>query len=305
MTKILITGATGMVGRNIVLHPAANDFDILAPSRKELNLFDSGSTNSYIKTHNPDVIIHCAGKVGGIQANIKNPYGFMYENMIMGLNLVNAAKEQGIERLINLGSSCMYPRNATNPLTEETILKGELEPTNEGYAIAKTAIAKLCVYAGTEDYKYKTLIPCNLYGYWDKFNPEASHMIPAIIHKTHQSKINGNTPIEVWGSGNARREFMFAEDLADFIYFSINKLDLISGMMNVGLGIDYSVREYYLAVKEVLNSKANLEFNLEKPEGMKQKVVDITKQQKLGWFPKTDLHTGIEKTYKHYMEHHK
>lgn len=304
MTKILITGSTGMVGRNMLLHFSASDFEILAPSRKELDLFDTSLVKAYLKKFKPNIVIHCAGRVGGIQANIKNPYGFMYENMIMGLNVVNSSKEQDIKYLINLGSSCMYPKDATNPLKEDTILKGELEPTNEGYAIAKTAVSRLCAYATAQGYTYKTLIPCNLYGYWDKFNPEASHMIPAIIHKTYYSKMNGDTPIEVWGTGNARREFMFAEDLADFIYFSINKLHMLPDMMNVGLGIDWSVRDYYSTVQEVLNSKAELFFNIEKPEGMQQKVVDITEQTKLGWYPKTQLHIGIEKTYKHYLEHH-
>lgn len=302
MKKIFLTGGRGMVGQNLLCHPHSKSYEIIAPSRKDLNLCDATQVKNFLKATKPDIVIHAAGKVGGIQANIAQPYEFLFENMQMGFNVVNAAKELEIKDLINLGSSCMYPRNASNPLKEKDILTGELEPTNEGYALAKISVAKLCVAATTKGYCYKTLVPCNLYGFWDKFDPNKSHMIPAIINKIHLSKQNNDLPIEVWGTGNARREFMFAEDLADFVYFALNNLNNIPNIINVGLGYDYSVLEYYTIAKAVLQAKGQLIFDTTKPEGMKQKVVDVTEQQSLGWTPKTDLKTGLEKTYNHFKE---
>ena len=183
--KILLTGSSGMVGRNISEHASAKDHEILTPSSQELNLLDGDSVSAYIKFCKPDIVIHAAGIVGGIQANISNPIRFFVNNIQMGLNIVMASRSCGVDKFMNLGTSCMYPRNAVNPLTEEIIAKGALEPTNEGYALAKVSITKLCEYINREDnsYFYKTVIPCNLYGKYDKFDPDQSHMIPAVIRK--------------------------------------------------------------------------------------------------------------------------
>ena len=209
--KVFLTGGSGMVGRNILAYSTQHNYDIDAPSSSELNLLDFEALKSYLSRKKPDVIIHSAGLVGGIQANIAAPYDFAFINLQIGINIVRAAYELGISRLINFGSSCMYPRQASNPLKEASILGGELEPTNEGYAIAKIATARLAQYANAQHgYHYKTLIPCNLYGYWDKFSPEKSHMIPAVIRKTHEGKVNGSEFLDIWGDGTARREFMFA-----------------------------------------------------------------------------------------------
>jgi GDP-L-fucose synthase len=297
--KLLITGGNGMVGKNLQNHPASQQYELLTPSSKELNLLDYQTTVNYLSYTKPDLIIHAAGKVGGIKANMADPYGFLYANMTIGFNLVQAAKTAGITKLLNLGSSCMYPKDASNPLNEEQILDGKLEPTNEGYALAKISVAKLCVAASNERFQYKTLIPCNLYGLWDKFGATEAHLIPAVIAKIHAIK-NTDKPIEIWGTGNVRREFMFAEDLADFIYFVLPQTENLSHFTNVGIGTDLSILEYYNTVKEVIGIDAPYVFDVSKPEGMKQKVVDITQQKKLGWNPKTSLKLGIEKTYEYY-----
>jgi GDP-L-fucose synthase len=302
MKKILVTGGTGMVGRNVVQLLQKHNHEVLSPSRKELNLFEYHRVDDFIKNEKPDLVIHCAGLVGGIQANMNNLFGFLSENLILGLNVVNASRNNGIKNLLNLGSSCMYPKEAKNPLKEDSILTGQLEHTNEGYARAKVSIAKLCQFAEQQEgLNYKTLIPCNLYGYWDKFDPQKSHMIPAAIRKVHLSLTNGED-IQIWGTGKTRREFMFAEDLADFILFTIDKMEKIPNMLNVGLGTDYTIQEYYETIKDVIGSKSNFSYDLTKPEGMKQKVVDTTLQSNLGWAPKTSLREGIRKTYQFYLE---
>ena len=206
-----------MVGQNFLEHPDIADFDVLAPRRTELDLLNYNAIETYLSIHKPDLVIHAAGKVGGIQANIREPVGFLMDNLDMGRNLVWASHQAGVKHLINLGSSCMYPRNHSKPLHEDMVLKGELEPTNEGYALAKVMTAKLCEYIMRENdcYQYKTLIPCNIYGRYDNFDPAQSHLVPAIIHKINQAKQKGQQIVEIWGDGKARREFMYAGDLAD------------------------------------------------------------------------------------------
>lgn len=300
--KLMITGGTGMVGRNLCEHPELQKHQLLTPSSKEVDLMDRAQVFDYLKSEQPDLIIHCAGRVGGIQANIKNPVAFLTENMEMGLNLLLSAKKAGVKKLLNLGSSCMYPRNAPNPLSEDLVLKGELEPTNEGYAIAKCTISRLCDYIHKEDpeFLYKTLIPCNLYGRWDKFDPKNSHLIPAIIAKTIDAQEKNHESIEIWGDGTARREFMYAEDLADFIALAIDRFIELDSLTNVGLGHDYSINDYYRATAECLSFQGDFKHDLSKPTGMKQKLCDSSKAHALGWKAKTDLETGIEKTIAFY-----
>ncbi len=302
--KVCITGSSGMVGKNLLEHPEINSFFILAPTSTEINLLNYTEIFDYLNSQKPDLIIHCAGRVGGIQANINNPYAFLSDNLLMGLNLVKAAQEVGIKRFLNLSSSCSYPRNIQNPLKEEYILQGELEPTNEGYALAKVALLKLCEYLSKQnnEYQYKTLIPCNLYGRWDKFDPKHSHMIPAVIKKIHEAKINNKTELEIWGDGSARREFMYVGDLADFIIKAINNFDSLPLIMNIGLGYDFSINEYYQTIAEVLGYKGQFSYDLSKPIGMKQKLLDISKQKALNWVAQTNLKDGIKKTYQFFMK---
>jgi GDP-L-fucose synthase len=301
--RVLITGSSGMVGKNILEHPEISSYEILKPTSSELNLLGYSEVKDYLEKYKPDLIIHAAGRVGGIQANIKEPVSFLLDNLDMGRNVVGAAREVGIKKLINLGSSCMYPKDATNPLKEEYILQGMLEPTNEGYALAKITTARLCEYISKEDsnFQYKTLVPCNLYGRWDKFDPHHSHMIPAVIRKIHDAKFNGESEVEIWGDGTARREFMYAGDLADCIIKTINSFETLPSMLNVGLGYDFTINEYYKTIAEIVGYKGNFVHDLTKPVGMKQKVEDVSKLKDWGWSAKVDLKEGIANTYKFYL----
>lgn len=302
--KLLLTGGAGMVGRNIQEHPAITQWEVLAPSSRELDLTDYQETLEYFSRHRPDYVVHAAGRVGGIQANIANPVAFLVANIDIGRNVVLAAREAGVSKLINLASSCMYPRSAPNPLQESLILQGELEPTNEGYALAKIFATRLCEYINRENsnLRYKTLIPCNLFGRHDKFEPHHSHLIPAIIHKLHLAKVSNIAEVEIWGDGTARREFMFAGDLADAVLRAIDGFDELPNLMNIGLGNDFSINEYYSTVAEVIGWHGRFVHDLSKPVGMKQKLVDIHRQSAWGWAPSTALKAGIEKTYHYYLQ---
>lgn len=303
-TKILLTGSGGMVGHNLLEHSDISGFEIFAPSSSELNLCEYNAVQAFLRKHRPDMVIHAAGKVGGIQANMREPVAFLMHNLDMGRNIVWASHQVGIKRLINIGSSCMYPRNHSKPLSEEMVLKGELEPTNEGYALAKVVTARLCEYIMREDasYQYKTLIPCNIYGRYDKFDPLHSHLVPAIIHKIYQAKQKGLATVEIWGDGTARREFMYAEDLADAVVQAINNFDKLPNCMNIGLGHDYTINEYYQAAAEIIGYTGNFIYDLSKPVGMLRKLVSVKRQQAWGWSAKHDLNAGISKTYEFYLK---
>ncbi len=292
-----------MVGRNLVSLCRNIGIDIVAPGRHELNLLDFNQTQDALKQLSPDVVIHAAGVVGGIQANIKEPVRFLSDNWTMGNNIVLAARSAGVARLLNLGSSCMYPRNSEDALREDQVLSGTLEPTNEGYALAKCAVARLCEYVTREtpQYDYKTIIPCNLYGPFDKFDPGVSHLIPAIIHKLHVAKMRGEKSVEIWGDGSARREFMFAGDLADAIVFAIANFASMPSLLNIGLGDDFTVNEYYQVAADVIGYDGSFAHDISKPVGMKRKLLDVTKQTMLGWAPRTTLRDGIRETYEYYL----
>jgi GDP-L-fucose synthase len=301
--KLLITGARGMVGQNLLEHAGLVGHEVLKPSRSELDLNSYKAVKDYLSEHRPDIIVHTAGKVGGIQANIKNPVEFLVENLDINRNLIGASYEVGIKKILNLGSSCMYPRNAENPLKESMILQGELEPTNEGYALAKVTAQRLCEYIMKEDssFLYKTFIPCNLFGRHDKFSPEHSHLVPAAIRKVHEAKINGYSEVEIWGDGEARREFMYAGDLADCIVRGLKEFSTLPDLMNVGLGRDYTVNEYYENVAQVVGYKGKFIHNLSQPVGMKRKLVSIEKLDQWGWKSQTSLREGIEKAYQYFL----
>jgi len=232
------------------------------------------------------------------------PVEFLDSNIVIGRNVIMGAREAKIKKLINLASTCIYPREAENPLKEEYILEGKLEPTNEGYAIAKIVALRLCQYIREEDpsYNYKTLIPCNLYGRFDKFDPKNSHLLPAIIHKVHRAKITGKQSVEIWGDGSARREFMYVEDLADAIYFAMESILDIPDLMNIGVGTDYTIKEYYESVAKAIGWRGEFVFDHSKPTGMAQKLSDTSLQSKWGWQPKITLKEGIRLTYKYYLE---
>jgi GDP-L-fucose synthase len=304
MKKILLTGGSGLVGRNIQEHSSADKWEILTPSRKELDLTDLSSVSQWVKNHQPDIIIHAAGLVGGIKANIQDPVKFLDVNVSMGRNIIMVARDCNVTKLINLGSSCMYPKSIHSPLTEEKLMAGKLEPTNEGYALAKLFTTKLCQYISTENsnMQFKTMIPCNIYGKHDNFNLETAHLLPAIIQKIHTAKVNNLNTVSVWGDGTVRREFLYAEDLADAILLAVEDLHKIPNIMNIGFGLDYSVNEYYKTVAEVMNWKGTLVHDLSMPIGMMQKLNGIDRQKKWGWTAQTSLKVGIKKTYQYFLE---
>jgi len=306
MTKktILLTGSGGMVGQNLLENPGVASFDILSPRSNELDLRDFEEVRDYLEKYNPEMIIHAAGKVGGIHANIQEPVSFLVDNLDMGRNIIMAAYTLGIKKLINLGSSCMYPANKPETLSEGMLMTGKLEQTNEAYAVAKLTTARLCEYVSQEDdsFNYKTLIPCNLYGKFDKFGTENSHLVAAVIHKVHQAKKLNIDEVEIWGDGLARREFMCAADLAKAIVRSIEDFENIPKIMNIGLGYDMTVNEYYAEAAKVIGFTGNFIHNKNKPVGMTRKLLNIDLQTKWGWQPNTSLNVGLQQAYEYYLK---
>ena len=302
--KILLTGGSGMLGKNFLEISSEKKNNIISPSRKDLDLLSYSATIEYIKNIKPDLIIHFAGKVGGIEANINEPIDFLIENLDINRNIILAASYCKIKRLINVGSSCIYPKYAKNPLKEEYLLTGKLEPTNEGYALAKIIGIKLCEYINKSktNYEYKTIIPCNLFGKYDNYDIESSHLIASIINKVHHAKIKNLKEIEIWGSGHAKREFLFASDLADFIIKAIDRFQELPQIINVGTGKDYTINEYYYKISKILGYNGRFINVKNKPEGMKQKLVDTSKLIKFNWSPPTKFIDAIEITYNNYLK---
>ncbi len=302
--RVLLTGGGGMVGRNIAEHPGAAVLELIAPRRAELDLERFDAVQAFMRETRPDVVIHSAGLVGGIQANIAQPVDFLVRNVDMGRNVILAAHGAGVKQFINLASSCMYPRNGMNPLREEQVLSGELEPTNEGYAIAKIYATRLCQYLRRQEpeLQYKTLIPCNLYGRFDKFDPAHSHLIPAVIRKIHEAKVAGAPTVEIWGDGLARREFMDAADLADAVLRHVELGDSAPELMNIGLGHDHTINEYYTAIAAVVGWQGDFVHDLNRPVGMRQKLVDTRRQTAWGWAPKISLQDGIARSYDYFLD---
>jgi GDP-L-fucose synthase len=302
--RVLLTGGYGMVGRNVREHPAASRVHWIIPDRTQLNLKVPERVSDFLAESKADFVVHAAGRVGGIQANIAQPVNFLVDNLEMGKNVILAAREAGIKRLINLGSSCMYPRGSLEPLREDEILSGRLEPTNEAYALAKITVARLCEYIGHEDssYEYKTLIPCNLYGRFDSFEPERSHLVAAIICKLHEAKLRGIDTVEIWGDGSARREFMYAGDFADAIVHAIQNFDSLPALMNVGVGEDHTVGEYYATAARVIGFNGGFTYAPEKPVGMDRKLVCIERQTAWGWHATTTLEQGVKLTYQYFLQ---
>ncbi len=301
--KVLVTGGSGMVGSNLREKLNSLGIETISPKQEELDLTKQDEVASFFSRLKPDAVIHCAGLVGGIHANIERPYDFALQNIFMGSNIVNSCLENGVEKFINLGSSCMYPKEGENPLTEDSILSGPLEPTNEGYAIAKIAVSRLCKYSNSQfGTDFKTMIPCNLFGKYDDFDLKKAHLIPGVIHRMHLHKNSGKDSIKIWGDGSARREFMYASDLAVFICFALSEYSSIPQEVNVGLGFDFTVKEYYQMIAEEIGYLGNFEFDLSKPVGMRQKLVDVSKQKSLGWSPPTDTREAIGKTYSYFLD---
>jgi nucleoside-diphosphate-sugar epimerase len=293
---ILLTGSTGMLGQNIIKNN--KKYKILAPSKKQLNLLNYQSVFNYIKKNKPTQIIHAAAIVGGIKFNVENQIMMLNENIKLSHNLIMCAFENKVKKLLNVSSSCIYPPDAKSPLKEECLLTNKFEPTNEGYAISKVYSMKLCQFINekNKNFKYKTIIPCNLYGRYEKFDLNKSHLISAAIKKIYQAKKIKNKKVEVWGSGNAKREFLYVEDFVDFIFFSLNNFVKLPNVINCGYGEDFKIKTYYDIISRQLKFKGSFFYNKAKPEGQKKKLLDVTKQTIMGWKPKYSLNQGILRT---------
>ncbi len=302
--RILLTGATGMVGRNLLNDVRSSEFEWLCPGRAEVDLTDCEATRAYFANAQPEFVIHAAGRVGGIQANIGAPVRFLVDNLDMGRNVLMSSKEVGVRALLNFGSTCMYPKDRGDALCEEDILSGRLEPTNEGYALAKITVARLALYISREcpELQYKTFIPCNLYGPYDDFDPQRSHMVAAIIHKLHGAKICNQASVEIWGSGEARREFLYVQDLIDAVFFAIADFGKVPSIVNMGLGVDYSVNDFYRIGADVVGYRGKFHHDIEKPSGMQKKLSCIRRAREWGWAPTHSLEEGFAKTYEFYLK---
>jgi GDP-L-fucose synthase len=300
---IVLFGGTGMVGHNVLDLAAARGIEIVAPQRREVDLIDAPSVAAFLRRVKPATVIHAAGRVGGIEANMREPVAFLTENWEMGRNVLMAAREIGVTQVVNLGSSCMYPKDSPRPLTEDDLLAGPLEPTNEAYAIAKSAVQRLGAYIGREDarFRFKTLIPCNVYGRYDAFDPARSHLAAAAIHKLHRAKVEGRESVEIWGDGAARREFIYAGDLADAVLDAVERFETLPAVMNVGAGIDFTVDEYYRAVAKAVGFAGTFTRDLGRPVGMRRKLMDVSRAQRWGWSAKTELGEGLARTYAYYL----
>lgn len=303
--SIFITGANGMVGSALTQMLKSNGYtNLLTPGSKELDLRDQKQVKSYFKDHQIDYVFHLAGHIGGIGGSISRPVEFLYENELMALNTIYAAYEKKVKKLLFLGSSCIYPRLCPQPMKEEYLLTGPLEPTNEGYALAKISGMKLCEYMNKQyNTEFISLMPCNLYGYKDHFEARNSHVISALTYKFHEAKMKGASEVEVWGTGKARREFLFSDDLADaMLYFMNNKTaQEIHPFVNVGSGVDISISELASLIKDIVGYTGNIKYDTTKPDGMPQKLMDVSRAASLGWKAKTSLKEGISMIYQNYV----
>ena len=304
LNKILITGGSGMIGKNLIEKLKKYQFKYEAPNSRDLNLLDYSQTIELLKKNKFDIVIHLAALVGGIHANVKNQYKFLINNLEINKNIILASKEAGIKKFINVSSTCVYPRNFIKPISETDLLSGKLEETNEGYALSKIVAMKLCEYISNNDndFFYKTLIPCNMYGRYDNFDPENSHLIAGIIYKIHFAKKNNQKKVLIWSNGNVKREFLYAGDFADAIIKSLHDFENLPMKINIGVGKDYSIKEYYEIVKEIIGWDGEWDFDLSKPEGMQRKLSNTSLQKRWGWEPKIDIYTGITKTYEYYKQ---
>lgn len=301
--KIYVAGHNGMVGSAIVraLEKRGHDNFILK-SHNELDLTHQSDVYDFFKKEKPDVVFLAAAKVGGISANIANPVGFLMDNIIIQHNVIKAAFENDVEKLIFLGSSCIYPTESQQPLKEEYLLTGPLEPTNEGYALSKIVGLKACEYYNRQyGTSYIGVMPPNLYGINDNFDLKTAHVVASLIKKMHLAKINDDAQVEIWGSGNQYRELMFVDDMADATLFAADNYDGES-FINIGVGVDYTIRELSQTIQKVVGYEGELFFDTSKPDGMFRKVLDVTNFNELGWESKISLEEGLKLTYDWFLE---
>jgi GDP-L-fucose synthase len=297
-TKIFVAGHRGMVGSAIVRKLQGKGYtNIVTRTHKELDLLDQAAVHAFMLAEKPDYLFLAAAKVGGIQANNIYRADFIYQNLMMEANLINAAHESGLQRLLFLGSSCIYPRDCPQPIKEEYLLTGPLEPTNEPYAIAKIAGIKLCEsYNRQYGREYVSAMPTNLYGPNDNYDLATSHVLPALIRKAHEAKQRGDTELVVWGSGKPMREFLYVDEMAEACVFLMEHDGIKDGLFNVGSGTDVTIRELAETVMDVTGFEGTLTFDASKPDGTPRKLMDVSRLKMLGWQARVDLAEGIAKT---------
>ena len=302
-SKIYVAGHKGLVGSAIQRKLQEKGYrNIIGRTREELDLERQTEVESFFEQERPEYIFLAAARVGGIWANSTFPAEFIYSNIMVQLNVIHAAYRTGAKKLLFLGSSCIYPKHCPQPMKEEYLLTGLLEPTNEPYAVAKIAGIKACQsYNRQYGTHYISVMPTNLYGPNDNFDLETSHVIPALIRKFHEAKTRSNPFVTIWGTGTPRREFLHVDDVADACVFLMNNYDQ-SEMINVGCGEDISIAELAALVKRVVGYTGDIEYDAEKPDGTPQKLLDVSKLKALGWKPKLTLEEGIRRTYAWYCE---
>jgi GDP-L-fucose synthase len=282
---------------------AAGHTNILTATRQQLDLRDQAEVSHWFKANRPEYVFLVAGTVGGIMANSTRPAEFIYDNLMIHGTVVHAAHEYDVTKLLYLGSSCIYPRHATQPITEDELLTGPLEPTNEWYAIAKIAGIKLCqAYRAQYGRDFISAMPTNLYGPNDNFDLTSSHVLPALMRKFHDAKVNGTSEVEIWGTGSPMREFLHVDDLADAcLHLMLNYSDAMH--INVGTGDDLTIKALAEKIRDLVHPTAHLRFDTTKPDGTPRKVLDITRLKQTGWEPTIALDEGIESTYRWFLEH--
>jgi GDP-L-fucose synthase len=302
-SKIFVAGHKGMVGSAIVRKLTELGYtNIIRASKKELDLTNQMAVQTFFANEKPDYVFLSAAKVGGIKANKEMKGDFIYENLMIQSNVIKWSHQFGVKKLLFLGSSCIYPKMAPQPLKEEYLLTGELEPTNDAYAIAKIAGIKMC-QSFNEQFgtNFISVMPTNLYGPNDNYDLNNSHVLPAMIRKFHEAKIEGKEFVEIWGSGTPMREFLYVDDLADACIYLMNNYNS-SEIVNIGTGKDISIKELAYLIKDVVGFKGDIYFNTEMPDGTPRKLMDVSRLKNLGWEYKTKLTEGIQKTYKDYVK---
>jgi len=302
--KIYVAGHRGLVGSAIMRRLRASGYDNLVfRTSGELNLERQDRVEAFFHEERPDYVFLAAAKVGGIWANSTFPAEFIYNNLVIEANIVHASHLFGVKKLLFLGSSCIYPKHCPQPMKEEYLLSGYLEPTNEPYAVAKIAGIKMC-QAYNRQYKTRfiSVMPTNLYGPGDNFDLKTSHVLPALIRKFHEAKVNGRRSVEIWGTGEPRREFLYVDDLADACLFLMNHYEA-DDIINVGVGKDQSIRELAELVGEMVGFEGDLRFDPAQPDGTPLKLLDVSRLTALGWQASTPLREGIKRAYQWYLDH--
>ena len=302
-SRVFVAGHGGLVGSAILRCLAARGYtNVLTAARDELDLRDQSAVNRWFEANRPEYVYLVAGTVGGIMANSTRPAEFLYDNMMIHGTVVHAAFQTGVKKLLYLGSSCIYPRSSQQPITEDALLTGPLEPTNEAYALAKISGIKLCdFYRQQYGCDFISAMPTNLYGPHDNFDLTGSHVLPALMRKFHEARKNGHGGVDIWGSGLAQREFLHVDDLAECCHFLMENYSE-AGHINVGTGIDLSIKELAEMIRFEVYPECDLFFDTSKPDGMLRKVLDVSKLQALGWTAKTDLRSGIQSTYEWFCD---